>query len=107
MSKWTKIVTINDATIQTSKSDREVSKTFNKLMATTPKRDIEQLKKHSEDLFDIQQAEDEKLLDAFAKKKVKSKAAIKKALGLSKKRNDAGKDKDKKANLQDNIVTEG
>lgn len=107
MSNWKTIPTINDTTITKTKSDRQTSTSFNKLMKTTPTRDVEQLKKHSEELFDAQKLEDDKLLDAFTNKKLKSKAAIKKALGLAKKRNDAGKKNDKAVNPQDNTAVEG
>ena len=106
MSKWKTISTINDTTIKNTRTDRQNSTNFNKLMKTTPTRNVEDLKKHSEDLFEAQKLEDEKLLDAFANKKLKSKAAIKKALGLSKKYNDAGKKKDKAANPQVEVIAE-
>lgn len=107
MSEWKTIPTINDTDNTNTKSDRQISTKFNKLMKTTPIRSAEELKKHSEDLFIAQKLEDDKLLDAFTNKKLKSKAAIKKALGLAKKRNDAGKEKDKAVNPQDNIAVEG
>lgn len=103
MSKWTVIPTVNDMTTTEYKG----SKSFNKLMSITPTRDEEGLKKHNDEAFEKQKLEDTKLLDAFANKKLKSKAAIKRAIGLAKKTNDAGKTKDKAAKPQDNIVTEG
>ena len=107
MSKWKVIPTVNDTTIKSTKTNRKQSTDFNKLMSTTPKRDEETLKEHNDESYFKQKAEEDKLLDAFANKKLKSKAAIKRALGLAKKRNDAGKKTDKAAKPQDNIVTEG
>ena len=105
MSKeWSVIPTINDVPTTEYKG----TKTFNKLMAKTPIRDEEALKKHNDESFAKQEFEEAQLLDAFANKKLKSKTAIKKALGLAKKKkNDAGKNNDKAAKPQDNIVTEG
>lgn len=103
MSKWKVIPTVNDITTTEYKG----SKAFNKLMTTTPKRDEEQLKKHNDEAFEKQKAEDVKLLDAFANKKLKSKAAIKRAKGLAKKHLDAGKSTDKAAKPQDNSTVEG
>lgn len=103
MSKWKVIPTVNDMTTTEYKG----SKTFNKLMSTTPKRDEDELKKHNDESFEKQKFEDAKLLDAFANKKLKSKAAIKRALGLAKKKNDAGKNTDKAAKPQDNPTVEG
>ena len=103
MSKWKVIPTVNDMTTTEYKG----SKSFNKLMATTPTRDEDELKKHNDESFEKQKLEDAKLLDAFTNKKLKSKAAIKRALGLAKKSNDAGKKNDKTVKPQDNIVTEG
>ena len=65
------------------------------------------IKKHQEELYLAQKAEEDKLLDAFTNKKLKSKAAIKRARGLAKRKRDAGKSTDKTVNPQDNIVTEG
>ena len=107
MSQWKVIPTVNDTTIKNTKTNRKQSTDFNKLMSTTPKRDEETLKEQNDESYFKQKAEEDKLLDAFANKKLKSKAAIKRALGLAKKRNDAGKKTDKAAKLQDNIVAEG
>ena len=103
MSKWTVIPTVNDMRTTEYKG----SKSFNKLMATTPRRNEEELKKHNDESFEIQKFEDAKLLDAFANKKLKSKAAIKRALGLAKKSNDAGKKNDKAVKPQVNPTVEG
>lgn len=103
MSNWTVIPTVND--IKTT--EYKGSRSFNKLMSTTPKRTEEELKKHNDESFEKQKLEDAKLLDAFTNKKLKSKAAIKRALGLAKKTNDAGKKNDKTVKPQDNPTVEG
>ena len=105
MSKeWKTLPTINDV----PKTKYKGTKTFNKLMAKTPTRDEEALKKHNDESFAKQEFEEAQLLDAFANKKLKSKTAIKKALGLAKKKkNDAGKSDDKAAKPQDNPTVEG
>ena len=64
-------------------------------------------KNSNDESFEKQKLENAKLLDAFANKKLKSKAAIKRALGLAKKKNDAGKNTDKAAKPQDNPTVEG
>ena len=113
MSTWKTIPTINDTTSATKKT-KSYNKRVKSMMDKVPvyegsKEDIEKkIKKHQEELFLAQKAEEDKLLDAFTNKKLKSKAAIKKALGLAKKRNnDAGKKNDKAVNPQDNIAVEG
>lgn len=103
MSNWTVIPTVND----TKTTEYKGSRSFNKLMSTTPKRTEEELKKHNDESFEKQKLEDAKLLDAFTNKKLKSKAAIKRALGLAKKTNDAGKKNDKTVKPQDNPTVEG
>ena len=107
MSTWKTIPTVNDATVKNITTDKKRSTNFNSLMTNTPNRTIEELKKHSEELFAAQELENQKLLDAFTNKKLKSKAAIKKALSLSKKHNDAGKKKDKAVNPQVEVTVEG
>lgn len=112
MSKWKVIPTVNDMTHTT-----EQTKSYNKRMKSMmdkvivydgDQEDIDKkIKKHQEELYLAQKFEEDKLLDAFANKKLKSKAAIKRALGLAKKRNKAGKKTDKAAKPQDNIVAEG
>jgi hypothetical protein len=80
---------------------------FHRLISKTPKRDEESLKEHNEEAFEKQVIEEAKLLDAFANKKLKSKAAIKRARALAKKKSDAGKKNDKAANPQVNPTVEG
>ena len=112
MSAWKTISTVNDMTTTKDKT-KAYNKRVKSMMDKVPvyegsKEDIDKkIKKHQEELFAAQKAEEDKLLDAFTNKKLKSKAAIKKALGLSKKRNDAGKKTDKAVNPQDNTTVEG
>ncbi len=112
MSQWKTIPTINDTT-----PTKEKTKAYNKrvkvMIDKAPvyegsEEDIKKkIKEHQEELFLKQKAEEDKLLDAFTNKKLKSKAAIKRARGLAKRKRDAGKSTDKTVNPQDNIVTEG
>jgi predicted GIY-YIG superfamily endonuclease len=103
---------VNDTTIAT-KETISYSKRMKSMMDKVPvyagsKEDIEKkLKQHQEETYAKQQLEDEKLLDAFTKKKLKSKAAIKRARDLVKRKRDAGKSNDKAVNPQDNITVEG
>ena len=112
MSQWKTIPTIND-TVAVSEKTKAYNKRIKSMMDKVivyegSKEDIDKkIKKHQEELYLAHKAEEDKLLDAFTNKKLKSKAAIKKALGLAKKRNDAGKKEDKAVNPQDNIAVEG
>ena len=112
MSKeWKTIPTINDS--KPTKETNRASKHFKSMMDKVPvytgsKEEIEKkIKIHQDETLTKQIAEEDKLLDAFAKKKVKSKAAIKKAIGLTKKRNEAGKKKQKEAKQPVNAPVEG
>ena len=109
---WKTIPTINDLEIAT-----ETTKAYNKRVKSmldkvvvykgTEEDIAKKIKQHQEEVFEKQQIEENKLLDAFTNKKLKSKAAIKRARGLAKRKRDAGKSTDKTVNPQDNIVTEG
>lgn len=61
------------------------------MMSKIPAMKSEDLKKESEDLYYQRRREDEKLLDAYNRKAVKSKAAIRRAEALIKARNEAKK----------------
>jgi len=61
-----------------------------------PKQDIERLKKESENLYFTKVNEEEKLLDAYKRKVVKSKTAVKEAKRIIKERADAEKRKQEK-----------
>lgn len=82
---WVSIETVN-----TRKKDydrNEISRnkrdnSFNLLIRNTKTLSAEEIKKNSEDLYLHQQLEDAKLLEAFEKKRVKSKTAIKRAIRL-------------------------
>ena len=111
MSKWKVIPTVNDTTIATKEtigySKRMKSMMDKVIVYDGSQEDIDKkIKKHQEELYLAQKAEEDKLLDAFTNKKLKSKAAIKRARGLAKRKRDAGKSTDKTVNPQDNIVTE-
>ena len=58
------------------------SKAFNRLMAKTNVRSYEKMIEDAEKAYNAKQAEDAALLQAFADKKLKSKALIKQAQGL-------------------------
>ena len=107
MSQWKKIPTVNDITVENTTTDRQKSINLNHLLSSTPDRTADELKTHSEELFEARKLENKKLLDAFTNKKLKSKAAIKKALSLSRRNNDAGKKKDKAVNQQVEVTVEG
>lgn len=111
MSEWKTIPTIND--MPKTKETQTCTKSFKSMMDKVPvytgsKEEIEKkIKQHQEETYAKQLAEEDKLLDAFANKKLRNKAAIKKAISLAKKRNKAGKKKQQEAKQPDNIVTEG
>lgn len=75
------------------------NKAFNRLMATTKVRSFEKMVEDAEKSYNIKQAENAALLQAFADKKLKSKALIKQAKALKKKQadNKAAKAQAKKA----------
>ena len=76
---WTSAFTINGDSKINNKS-----RNFDKIIRNTKTPSLEQMKKDSEDAFIKQSHENEALLDAFANKKLKSKAAIRRALRLKK-----------------------
>ena len=109
---WTTIPTVNDTT-PTKEKTKAYSKRIKVMIDKVPvyegadEKEIEKkIKKHQEELYLAQKAEEDKLLDAFTNKKLKSKAAIKRARSLAKRKRDAGKSTNKAVNPQDNIVTE-
>ena len=57
---------------------------FDNLIKNTKTLTAEEMKKHSNELYDKKVAEDAKLLAAFEAKKLKSKTAIKRAIQLKK-----------------------
>ena len=85
MAKGWKTVMTNSTDFNKRKSNTlGDSKKFNSLMAKTEKKNVEQLKKEGEELFTQRKAEDTHLLDAFDRKVVKDKNAIKRAIKLKK-----------------------
>lgn len=75
------------------------AKAFNRLMATTKVRSYEKMVEDAEKAYNTKQAENAALLQAFADKKLKSKALIKQAQGLKRKQSEkkAAKAQAKKA----------
>lgn len=75
------------------------TRTFNRLMATTEVRSYEKMVEDAEKSYNAKQVENAALLQAFADKKLKSKALIKRAQGLKKNKveNKAAKTQAKKA----------
>ena len=75
------------------------TKAFNRLMAKTKVRSFGDMVKDAEKTYDAKQAENAALLQAFADKKLKSKALIKQAKALKKKQaeNKSAKAQAKKA----------
>lgn len=86
MAKGWKTVMTNSTDFNKRKSENPLrdSKRFNSLMAKTEKKNVEQLKKEGEELFAQRKVEDAHLLDAFDRKVVKDKNAIKRAIKLKK-----------------------
>lgn len=86
MAKGWKTVATNSTNFDKKKSENPLrdSKRFNSLIAKTEKKNVEQLKKEGEELFAQRKAEDAHLLDAFDRKVVKDKNAIKRAIKLKK-----------------------
>lgn len=64
------------------------SKAFNRLMAKTNIRSYEKMIEDSEKTYNAKQAENAALLQAFADKKLKSKALIKQAQSLKRKQSE-------------------
>lgn len=84
---WSNFATINDLSNSLSKQEKiKREQRFNDAIRNTKTLSVEALKQHSDELYDKQMAEDEKLLQAFTDKKVKSKTAIRRALRLKKER---------------------
>lgn len=75
------------------------NRTFNRLMATTKVRSYEKMVEDAEKSYNAKQTENAALLQAFAEKKLKSKALIKQAKALKRKQseNKAAKAQAKKA----------
>ena len=65
------------------------------MMATTPKRSVEDLKKHSDEIFDKKKGEEDFLLAGLADNRLKSKDLIKKAFIVKKQREKAADKKEK------------
>ncbi len=61
------------------------ARSFNRVMRTTKVRSYDKMVEDADKTFDAKQSADAALLQAFAEKKLKSKALIKQAQGLKKK----------------------
>ena len=112
MSDWKTIPTINDTPKTTRPVEPIYKGNFKSIMDKVPvytgsQEEIEKkIKQHQEETLAKQTAEEDKLLDAFAKKKLRNKAAIKKAIALSKKRNKAAQKKQKEAKQPVEVTAE-
>lgn len=112
MSEWKVLPTINDAPKTTRPVEPTYKGNFKSIMDKVPvytgsEEEIKKkLKEHEEITYAAQIAEEDKLLDAFARKKLRNKAAIKKAIALSKKRNKAAQKEQKEAKQPDNTTVE-
>ena len=85
---WSTIYTNKDTTPATTiKAERH----FNNTIRNTPSLPVEKLKANSEAAYVKKIAEEDKLLDAFDNKLLKSKNAIKQAIQLKKEREAAAK----------------
>lgn len=88
MSDWIKIETVYDKA--KTKTDRASQmkrlNDANVLIRNTKSLSAKDMKERSEKRYVEQKIEDDKLLDAFENKRVKSKTAIKRALQLKKER---------------------
>ena len=108
---WKIIPTINDTTktTETLTSAKHFKSMMDKVVVYTGNEDEikKKVKEHQDKLFAAQEIEEAKLLDAFTKKKLKSKAAIKRARALAKRKSDAGKKNKKAVNPQVNSTVEG
>lgn len=79
---------------------------FNDLIRNTKSLSIEDLKKRSEEIYDKEIAEENKLLSAFNEKILKSKTAINKALRIKKERAAAAKRNKKVAEQNTDTASE-
>ena len=95
MAKGWKSVGNNAITIEkVSRKDRiNKDKKFSNLIRNTKSLRSFDLKKEGEDLYERRILEEDKLLDAFENKLVKSKNAIKQAIRIKKERADAKEQK--------------
>ena len=83
---WIKITTVNDTPVvaETAQEKFRRQRSFQNAAQNMKSLTSEEIKKHSEELFVKKQSEDVRLLDAFEQKKLKSKAAIDRAIQLKK-----------------------
>ena len=107
MSKdWKKITTINDCTIpaESEYNKQKKNQNFKVCIHNTKSFTLEDLKKHSDGLYNKKSAEDAKLLLAFEEKRLKSKDAIKRAIALKKEQEKADAKKQAKEKKDAGVV---
>ena len=97
---WKKISTVNDVPVSTETAQEKFKRerSFKNATHNVRSLSLEDMKKHSDELFAKKQAEDANLLDAFEQKKLKSKVVIKKATQLKKIKDAEAAKKQKKQN---------
>ena len=105
---WTKVRDNAIDTVKMTKAEKVIKERgMAKLIRNTPKLSAFDLKKEGEDLYDKKKGEEDKLLDAFDNKLVKSKNAIKQAIRIKKERTEAESKKLEAAKkVEDEPVTE-
>lgn len=105
---WISLTTVNTApkSAETAAQRRQRDRSFSNLIRNTKSLSVEDLKKQSDELYAKQRAEEDKLLQAFAEKKVKSKTAIKQALRIKKERAAAEKRAKNSAKQNTNTVSD-
>ena len=94
---WTRISTINDTiNAETAAQKQHREQQFATAIHNVKSLSLEDLKKHSDEVYASIEADKTQLLDAFNEKKLKSKTAIKRALQVKKEREVAEKKKTQK-----------
>jgi len=94
---WKTIQNINiTSSITTEDARMKRNQNFKNAIHNVKSYTAEELKKYSDALYDKKQADDERLLNAFEGKRLKSKEAIKKAIALKKEKDAEAAKKQKK-----------
>ena len=85
---WITIKTVNsvDTPPKTKAENFKRERTYEKIMKTTKSLSVADLKKHSIELYNKKIEEEDKLLQAFEDKRLKSEKAIKQAIRIKKER---------------------
>ena len=111
---WSVVPTINDVNFTRTKEDKKRSnKRFAKAIKKAedarlkdPEQDIKRLKKEGEDLYWKKREKEDRLIDAYNKKLLKSKTVIKEAKKIIKDRADAEKKKVAAEKTESNVKAE-